>query len=62
VKDEGPQAYTFTIAADGPFGPVPPLSYVVDMSDWRGMLDRPAGSIHELTKAVRDLTKTISQS
>jgi hypothetical protein len=60
LKDEGPQAYTFTITADGPFGPVPPLTYVVDMSDWRGMLDRPAGSLHQLTVAVKDLTKKIS--
>jgi hypothetical protein len=49
MKDEGSQAYTFTVTADGPFGPVPPLTHVVDMADWRGMLDRPAGSLHQLT-------------
>jgi hypothetical protein len=57
---EDPQAYTFTVTADGPFGPVPPLTYVGDMSDWQGMLHRPAGSLHQLTAAVNDLTKKIN--
>jgi hypothetical protein len=60
LKDEGPQAYRFTITADGPFGPVPTLTHVVDMSDWRGALDRPAGNLHQLTQAVKDLSKKIS--
>jgi len=61
LKDKGRQAYTFMITADGPFGPVPPLAYMVDMSDWRGLLDRPAGSLHQLTIAVKELTKEISK-
>jgi type II secretory pathway pseudopilin PulG len=62
LEDEGPQAYTFTVTADGAFGPVPPMTYVVDMSDWRGMLHRPAGSLHELTREVRELTKAINKA
>jgi hypothetical protein len=61
LTDDGPQAYTFTVTADGPFGAVPQLSYIVDMSDWRGTLDRPAGSLHQLTTAVKDLTKRIDR-
>jgi hypothetical protein len=59
LKDDGRQAYTFTITADGPFGPVPPLTYVVDMSDWRGLLHRPAGSLFELTQAVKNFATKI---
>jgi hypothetical protein len=33
LDGEGPLAYTFTVAADGPFGPVPELTYVVDISE-----------------------------
>jgi hypothetical protein len=62
LKDEGPQAYTFTITADGPFGAVPPMTYVVDMSDWRGLLHRPAGSLFELTQVVNGLAKRIDSA
>jgi hypothetical protein len=55
LNEDGPLARTFTVAADGPFGPVPERTYVVDLSDYRGVLDRPAGSLHELTKAVREI-------
>lgn len=50
-------AYTFTITADGPFGAVPPLTYVIDMSNWEGMVARPSGSLHELTRAVARLPR-----
>jgi hypothetical protein len=59
LNGEYPQAYTFTVSADGPFGPVPELTYVVDMSDWRGITDRPAGSLHLLTEAVKDLPNQV---
>lgn len=62
LNDTGPQAYTFMVNAEGPFGAVPQLTYVVDLSDWRGVLDRPAGSLHQLTKALAELTKKISRS
>ena len=59
IGKSGPQAHTITVTADGPFGPVPPLIYVVDLADWRGSVHRPAGSLHELTKAVTDIGKRI---
>jgi hypothetical protein len=61
IKDEGPQRYTFTVTADGPFGPMPLTTHVVDLADWRGVADRPAGSLHELTTAVKDLAKQITK-
>ena len=48
-------SYALTVEADGPFGPVAPATYLIDLSALDGVLDRPAGSIHELTRAVRDL-------
>ena len=56
---DSPHARTFTVAADGPFGPVPPLTYTVDLADLRGALDRPAGSLHQLTKAVEDVSRKL---
>ena len=31
------------VTASGPFGPVPALSYIVDMADWRGRSTRLGG-------------------
>jgi len=59
LKADGSQAFTLTITAEGPFGPVTPLTHVVDPTDWKGMLDRPAGSLHQLTEAVRELSRKI---
>jgi hypothetical protein len=56
---DGPQIHTFTVKADGPFGPVPPLTYKLNLSDLRGTLDRPAGSLHQLTKAVEHVSRKL---
>jgi hypothetical protein len=55
IKDDGPQTYIFTVSADGPYGSLPLSTHVVDLADWRGVIDRPAGNLHELTKVVQDL-------
>lgn len=60
LTDDGPQPYEFTVTADGPFGHVPELTYVVNISDLRGALDRPPGSLHQLTLAVKGLAKKIT--
>jgi hypothetical protein len=60
IDEDGPQRYKFTVTADGPFGVMPLTTYVVDLADWRGVVHRPAGSLHELTRAVSDLTATVS--
>jgi hypothetical protein len=57
VNESGQHAYKFTVTANGPFGPVPALTYIVDMTDWWGSLDQPGGSLHQLTLAVEKLTK-----
>jgi hypothetical protein len=60
IKHDGRQAHTFTVNADGPFGPVPPLTYTVDLADLRGTLDRPSG-LHRLTKAVEDFARKLDR-
>lgn len=52
VKSTGPQPRTITIDATGPFGPLPTLEYVIDMTDFREVNVRPDGSLHLLAKAV----------
>lgn len=55
LKGNGPQAHTFTIDANGPFGPLPTTTHIVDLADMWGTLDRPSG-LYQLTKAVENLT------
>jgi hypothetical protein len=47
--------HKITITCDGPFGAVPPVAYVLDLLDWKGHMQHPTGSIHELTRAVADI-------
>ena len=60
LEADGP-VYRFKIDADGPFGQVPTLTYVIDFSQWEHISDTPAGSLHVLTKAVNDLAKRLPQ-
>jgi hypothetical protein len=59
IQSEGQQRHEITITADGPFGPVPQLTYVIDLANLRGQPIRPQGSLHLLTKAVERLANKI---
>jgi len=59
LSGDTPKFYTFTVNADGPSGPMEPLTYSIDLDDLRGTLDRPS-PIYQLTKAVERLTGKIT--
>ncbi len=48
ISDGAPQEYTFTVEAEGPFGAIPVMAYVVDLAALKGVMERPTGSLHEL--------------
>lgn len=54
IDKSGPQPHTFTINADGPFGSLLSLTYVIDLADMRGSLDRPS-ALHQLAEAVEKI-------
>jgi len=58
LHTDGPQVHTFTVTADGPFGAVPSQTYIIDLADLRGSLDRPA-PLHQLAKVVEELSRTL---
>jgi hypothetical protein len=60
IQSDGEQRHEITVTGDGPFGPIPQLTYVVDLANLRGQPIRPQGSLHLLTKAVEQLTKMIN--
>lgn len=56
IREQGQQRHEITITADGPFGPIPELTYVVDLANLRGQPVQPQGNLHLLTKAVEQLS------
>jgi hypothetical protein len=61
MNDKIPQSYKFTVTASGPFGAIPALTYIVDMGNWRESLNRPAGNLHQLALAVKEVANAIPQ-
>lgn len=57
IQPEGAQPHRITIQADGPFGPIPELSYELDLAEYRGQDPNPKGSLHLLTTAVKKLAE-----
>lgn len=55
LAGDGPHVHIFTIEAEGPFGSLPSQAYPLDLSDWRGAMHRPAGSLHEVARAIEKL-------
>ena len=62
LDGDRPKKHTVTVTADGPFGPVPPLTYVLDLMDYNGHMHRPVGSLHLLTKAVENIEDKLGSS
>ncbi len=62
LDGNGPKRQTVTVTADGPFGPVPPLTYVLDLMDYKGHMHRPAGSVYLLTRAVENIGDKLGSS
>jgi hypothetical protein len=49
------------ILATGPFGPLEPLEYVIDVEDLRHTRGRPPGTLHGVASAINTLTKAITE-
>ena len=60
------KAYRIRIAAEGPFGAIDPLEYVISIDDLDGSRAEPPGNLHavaaelhEMTKATKELSEII---
>ncbi|MDH2389085.1 hypothetical protein QCN29_09830 [Streptomyces sp. HNM0663] len=61
VKDDVPQRHTITIDADGPHGPIPTMTYEIDLADLRETRDAPEGNLHYIRKAIESLEGALPQ-
>jgi hypothetical protein len=63
---DGHKAYRVRIEAEGPFGAIEPLEYVISVDDLHGSRVAPPGNLHavaaelhEITKATKELNEII---
>jgi hypothetical protein len=48
-------SHQVVIEASGPFGPLKPFSYIIDLEDLRRSRAVPPGTLHEISKSIREL-------
>lgn len=56
-----PTPRRITITANGPHGPIPPVTYSIDITDVTTASATPPGTLHEIATRVQDLTKAIQK-
>jgi hypothetical protein len=64
IAEDGsvPLSHTVTIDANSPFGVLERLTYTIDLNDWGdGDAGRPPGTLHGVTRAVRELTEAVGK-
>lgn len=62
VGTERDQIHDIIVDADGQNGPVPTLSYRINLADFRETMDQPDGSLHAIRKSIDELTKKLPKS
>jgi len=59
VPKDGSQVHTITITANGPFGPIPQLTYAIDLGEFRDQEASLQGNLHDLTQVVQQVNDTL---
>ncbi|RNL84776.1 hypothetical protein [Halostreptopolyspora alba] len=59
VEEDVPQLHTITIEAEGPYGPVGPLTYDLDLADFRETRDAPEGNLYFVRKAIEKIEEKL---
>jgi hypothetical protein len=55
------KAYRVRIEADGPFGLIEPLDYVISVDDLDGLRAAPPGNLHAVAAELREITKATTE-
>lgn len=59
IQGDLPKCFTVTVTADGPYGPVEPLIYVLDVDEYRQTAASPVGTLHGVSERLKELTAAI---
>jgi hypothetical protein len=54
-------AYRVRIKAEGPFGLIEPLEYVISVDDLHGSRAAPPGNLHAVAVELREMTKATKE-
>jgi hypothetical protein len=57
----GHKAYRVRIEAEGPFGTIEPLEYVISVDDLHDSRAAPPGNLHAVTVELREMTKATKE-
>ena len=52
-----PKRFAVAVNATGPFGPMTPLEYDLDLNDFLGSAVQPVGTLGAVARAIKELTK-----
>ena len=55
------KAYRVRIKAEGPFGVIEPLEYLISIDDLDGSLAEPPGNLHEVAAELHEMTKATKE-
>jgi hypothetical protein len=55
------KAYRVRIEAEGPFGTIEPLEYVISVDDLNGSRAAPPGNLHAVAAELREMTKATKE-
>ncbi|MBC7593309.1 MAG: hypothetical protein H7288_05125 [Kineosporiaceae bacterium] len=55
LESDASQLHNVRITAVGPYGPVEPVEYELDLADFRESQDRPEGNLHHVRKAIEEV-------
>jgi hypothetical protein len=58
---DGHKAYRVRIEAEGPFGAIEPLEYVISVDDLHGSRAAPPGNLHTVAAELREMTKATKE-
>jgi type II secretory pathway pseudopilin PulG len=57
-----PKRFTVTITGTGPFGPLPVLSYDLDLQDFYNTSAKPEGTLHSIAKSVEKVAEAVERA
>jgi hypothetical protein len=58
---DAPNAYRVRIEAEGPFGLIEPLEYVISVDDLHGSRAAPPGNLHAVAVELHEMTKATNE-
>jgi hypothetical protein len=61
VDSDADNAYRVRIEAEGPFGLIEPLEYVISVDDLGGSRAAPPGNLHAVAAELREMTKATKE-